>query len=102
MWERQASCIAALACSEWQSGSAQGECFARAIGAIAPSESCIAFCRNDAARSFECGGGYSIADCVRGPVCAYRDELLDAADACNSELDCSARASCVSAALGAL
>lgn len=102
VWALQASCIAALSCSEWQDGAAQGDCFALALDALAPSESCIAFCRDDAARSFECGGGYSIADCVRGPVCAYRDELLDEANACNAELDCDARASCVSRVLGAL
>jgi hypothetical protein len=102
LWELQAACIAALTCSEWQGGSAESDCFALAIGALAPSDTCISFCRSDAARSFECGGGYSIMDCVRGPVCAYKDELLDAAIACDSELDCSARASCVSAALEAL
>ena len=102
IWLGQLDCIASQSCAEWASGSAEGECFALALANLTPSESCQTFCRDDAARSFECGGGYSVDDCVRGQTCSYRDEVLVSFEACNEELDCDARASCMAGVFGRL
>ena len=102
VWALQASCIAARSCAEWQSGSARTDCLGLALELLPPSDSCVAFCAEGAARAFECGGGHSIENCVRGPACAYRDDILEDATECNAELDCDARASCMAGAFGTL
>jgi hypothetical protein len=102
VWALSAACVAGLSCADWERGLAQLDCFALSLQTLAPSDSCIAFCSDDAARSFECGGGYSIMDCVEGPVCAYRDRVLDDANVCNAELDCDVRASCMAGVFGSL
>lgn len=102
VWALQAGCIAARSCAEWQGGSPRVSCLEAALRALPPSDSCIAYCTDGAVRAFECGGGHSITECVRGPACAYRDDILEDANLCNAELDCDERARCIAGAFGTL
>jgi hypothetical protein len=84
VWSGQLGCIAQRDCAALRDASAPDICFEMARAALIPSDACIEFCLEDSARSFECGGGYSVEECVTGRFCAWHDALLAQGALCNA------------------
>ncbi len=96
----QVECISAQTC-EAVLDQENTECLDRAIEELAPSDTCIDYCLDDTTASYECGGGYSVEDCIRDGVCSWHDEVLAGAMACNaSNDDCEARVECLDRVFG--
>jgi hypothetical protein len=100
VWTGQLECIGAQSCVALADDTAYETCFELAAEALIPSDDCVEFCITDAAASFECGEGYSVEDCVTGPFCTWHDDVIERGKACNTDLDCEARAACQAGALG--
>jgi hypothetical protein len=100
IWSGQIECIGAQSCLALEDDTAYETCFEVAAQSLIPSDDCVEFCITDAAASFECGGGYSVEECVAGLFCTWHDEVIQRGDACNTNLDCEARAACQAGALG--
>jgi hypothetical protein len=101
VWTGQSECLATQSCAALRGGSAFEVCFDVALAALVPSDACIDFCSTDSAQSFECGGGYSVRDCVTGSFCTWHDDVLARGALCNSvAADCEARAACLAAIFG--
>ena len=94
-WNAQTTCLDSQSCAAWLAEAARDSCLGAALRTLTPSPRCIEYCETDAARSFECGAGYSVEECVRGLTCSYREDVLEALGTCNAEPDCDTRASCL-------
>jgi hypothetical protein len=77
-------CIAERDCAALRDGNVPDLCFELARATLIPSDACIEFCLEDSARSFECGGGYSVEECATGRFCGWSDALLAEGALCNA------------------
>jgi hypothetical protein len=84
VWSGQLDCLAEQDCAASSDPEAADTCFELARAALIPSEACVDFCLEDSARSFECGGGYSVEECVSGVFCTWHDALLAEGSLCNA------------------
>jgi hypothetical protein len=89
-----ASCYRSATCEELRTDDALLPCFEDAGQELNPRAECYAFCETGSSKAFECGGGFSVAECVEG-VCPWSNATLERATACYEGSTCENRDICL-------
>jgi hypothetical protein len=95
-----ADCVAETDCAEFSLEGVFDACLPQARREVRPSKYVSTFCEEYATAWFECGGFYSVEQCVRD-FKLWSDETLADASECRGEQSCDLFESCLDVVFGA-